>query len=207
MKTKANNHLRNRTMAAIMTVLLCLVLAACGTANSQSTESASENSTAESSADTENTSIISSSDIISSSEDLTFPLGMAVNSDAFTGTAYLAPMIANDDVYHFPQTNNVTFEPGARSGWHTHGGMIIMGTGGTGYYQEEGKPAQIIRQGDVVECPEGVKHWHGATPDSWFSQMVIYNSEYIPESSGEPVHEMVTILDNVQHKIKPKTGS
>lgn len=99
--------------------------------------------------------------IVTSREGLTFPLGMEV---PFNGKGYLAPMIANEEVYNFPQTNNVTFEPGARSDWHTHGGMVIMVTGGVGYYQEEGKPAQIIRQGDVLEIAPGVKHWHGAPP-------------------------------------------
>ncbi|MBP3925668.1 MAG: cupin domain-containing protein [Clostridium sp.] len=124
------------------------------------------------------------SDGISEQSDLAFSAGQAVtSSNAFTGTVYMESMINHDDVYNFPQTNHITFEPGARSGWHTHGGMIILVTGGVGYYQEEGKLAQIIRKGDVVECPEGVRHWHGAAPDSWFSQMVIYDSEY--RDSGE----------------------
>ena len=72
----------------------------------------------------------------------------------YTRTAYIAQMIPNDEVYHFPQTNHITFAPGARSGWHSHGGMVILVTGGIGYYQEEGKPSQIIRKGDVVEYPE-----------------------------------------------------
>lgn len=120
-------------------------------------------------------------------EGLTFPIG---NEVPFNGTGYLAPMIANEKTYNFPQTNNVTFEPGARSDWHTHGGMLILATGGVGYYQEEGKPAQILRQGDVVECAPGVRHWHGAAPDSWFSQMVVYDSHY-SGSGGEsqPVTE------------------
>ncbi len=112
--------------------------------------------------------------IVTTKDSLTFPLGSEV---PFNGTGYLSPMIANEDVYHFPQTNNVTFAPGARSDWHTHGGMVILVTGGVGYYQEEGKTAQIIRQGDVLEIAPGVKHWHGAAPDSWFSQMVIYDSQ------------------------------
>lgn len=92
----------------------------------------------------------------SENNELSFPLGQAINSDAFTGTAYIEAMINYDDIYNFPQTNNIIFEPGARSSWHTHGGMIILGTGGVGYYQEEGKPAQIIREGDVIEIPEGL---------------------------------------------------
>ena len=122
--------------------------------------------------------------IVTTKDSLTFPLGSEV---PFNGTGYLSPMIANEDVYHFPQTNNVTFAPGARSDWHTHGGMVILVTGGVGYYQEEGKTAQIIRQGDVLEIAPGVKHWHGAAPDSWFSQMVIYDSHYNGHGESEPV--------------------
>ncbi|MCM1060180.1 MAG: cupin domain-containing protein [Eubacterium sp.] len=136
---------------------------------------------------TEESASVNSADT-AAKEDLTFPIGMALNGGSFTGTAYLAPMIANEEIYNFPQTNNVTFEPKARSGWHTHGGMIILVTGGVGYYQEEGQPAQIIRKGDVIECAEGVKHWHGADPDSWFSQVVIYNSHY----AGGGEEELVT---------------
>lgn len=122
-----------------------------------------------------------------SADELPFPLGQEINApNAFTGTIYLESMINAYEVYHFPQTNHITFEPGARSGWHTHGGMIILVTGGVGYYQEEGKPAQIIWKGDMLECPEDVRHWHGAAPDSWFSQIVIYDSQYRgPGESGE----------------------
>ena len=122
--------------------------------------------------------------IVAIGDGLTFPRGNAVPG-GFTGTAYLAPMINEDEVYHFPRTNHITFEPGARSGWHSHGGMVILVTGGVGYYQEEGGTAQIIRKGDVIECAPGVRHWHGAAPDSWFSQMVVYDSGYSGSGSGE----------------------
>ena len=57
----------------------------------------------------------------------------------------------------------VTFEPGARSAWHTHpGGQRLVVFSGVGLTQEWGKPIQEIRPGDVVWCPPGVKHWHGA---------------------------------------------
>ncbi|MDR1539014.1 MAG: cupin domain-containing protein [Clostridiales bacterium] len=97
-------------------------------------------------------------------------------------------MIAPDDVYHLPLMNTVTFEPGARSYWHSHDGMLVLGVGGIGYYQEGGKPAQIIRKGDVVEIAPGSKHWHGATPDNWFSQMAIMvDSGYSGAPHSEPV--------------------
>ena len=118
-------------------------------------------------------------------EQLTFPLGSPLPSPPFTGEAYLKPMIQPDEVFNFPATNNITFSPGAHSSWHRHGGMVVMVTGGVGLYQEEGKPAQILRQGDVLEIPAGVRHWHGATPDGWFSQMVIYDASWQPATHIE----------------------
>ena len=61
----------------------------------------------------------------------------------------------------------VTFEPGARSAWHTHpAGQRLIVTSGVGLTQQEGKPVQVIRAGDVISCPADVKHWHGAAPGS-----------------------------------------
>ena len=72
----------------------------------------------------------------------------------------------------------MTFEPGCRNNWHIHhakngGGQILVCVAGRGYYQEWGKPAQELRPGDVVNIPAGVKHWHGAAPDSWFSHLAV----------------------------------
>jgi quercetin dioxygenase-like cupin family protein len=159
--------------------LVTLTLTACGNAMQVQAASPVVMAGAENT-DTTSGPGAQTSGIVTSKEDLTFPIGMQIQSDTFTGEAYISPMIMNDTIYNFPQTNNITFAPGARSGWHSHGGMVILATGGVGYYQEEGKPAQIIRKGDVIECPEGVRHWHGATPDSWFSQVVIYDSHYTP---------------------------
>ena len=59
----------------------------------------------------------------------------------------------------------VRFQPGARSAWHTHPlGQILIVTDGVGWVQQWGGPVQVIREGDVVWIPAGVKHWHGATP-------------------------------------------
>lgn len=73
---------------------------------------------------------------------------------------------------------NVTFEPGCRNNWHVHqakagGGQILLCTDGRGWYQEWGKEPQELHAGDVVEIPSGVKHWHGAAKDSWFSHLAI----------------------------------
>ncbi len=125
---------------------------------------------------------------IGNMEELVFAPGNALNlPTSFTGTAYIRPLIPHEETYNFPQTNLVSFEPGARSHWHTHGGMVILVTDGVGYYQEEGKAAQIIRKGDVIESPAGVKHWHGAAPGSWFSQIVIYDASYTEGGTAEEV--------------------
>ena len=116
---------------------------------------------------------------------LTFPIGDKIDNPAFTGDAYLKPLIAMDSVFNFPQTNVVTFAPGAHSSWHRHGGMVVMVTGGVGLYQEEGRPAQVLRKGDVLQIPAGVRHWHGATKDNWFSQVVIYDMSWRPETQTD----------------------
>lgn len=118
--------------------------------------------------------------------DLTFPIGDDVSA-RFTGKVYFKNLIQKESIYNFPVSNCITFAPGARSGWHVHGGMEILVVGGKGYYQEEGKKAQIIRKGDVVHIPAGVRHWHGATADSWFQQIVIYNADWKnPDPNPKP---------------------
>ena len=91
-------------------------------------------------------------------EQISFPIGQRIDNPAFTGEAYLKPLISVDAVFNFPQTNVVTFGPAAHSSWHRHGGMVVLVTDGVGLYQEEGKPAQILRRGDVLQIPAGVRH-------------------------------------------------
>lgn len=103
-----------------------------------------------------------------------FPVGEANTAYAqyFSGRSWLAPLSKNKDL-GVPMAN-VTFEPGCRNNWHSHtGGQILIAVGGTGYYQERGKPARRLIAGDIVEIPSGVEHWHGAAPDSWFSHLAI----------------------------------
>lgn len=104
-----------------------------------------------------------------------FPIGQPNDGFAeyFIGQSYIAPLSAQQ-VGIF----NVTFEPKCRNNWHIHhadkgGGQILICVGGRGYYQEWGKEAQKLSPGDVVNIPVGVKHWHGAAPDSWFSHLAI----------------------------------
>ncbi|MGY4816773.1 (R)-mandelonitrile lyase [Pseudomonas chlororaphis subsp. piscium] len=68
----------------------------------------------------------------------------------------------------------VTFEPGARSAWHTHpAGQRLVVVSGVGLTQEWGKPVQEIRPGDVILCPPGVKHWHGAASTSAMTHLAV----------------------------------
>ena len=106
---------------------------------------------------------------------MVFPIGAPNDAFAryFIGQSYLAPL-STQQVGIF----NVTFEPGCRNNWHIHhaakgGGQILVCVAGRGYYQEAGKPAQELLPGDVVNIPAGVKHWHGAAPDSWFSHLAV----------------------------------
>ena len=119
--------------AVLLAAVLTAGLAACGTGQTQETTGAADG--AEDGQETDTEALMAAA-AVTSMDELTFPVGQEV-SGAFTGTAYLIPMLMNDEVYNFPQTNNVTFEPGARSYWHSHGGMILVGTGGVGFYQEE----------------------------------------------------------------------
>ena len=101
-----------------------------------------------------------------------FPLGEKNDAYAqfFTGQSYLS-VLTQEGVF----SANVTFEPGCRNNWHIHhkGGQILYCTAGSGWYQEDGKAAQSLQPGDVVNIPAGVSHWHGATKDSWFSHIAI----------------------------------
>lgn len=102
-----------------------------------------------------------------------FPKGVVINNDYFSGTAWLQ-MLSTDKENFDATIGNVVFEPGVRNNWHSHpGGQILLCTKGTGYYQEKGKPIQLLNVGDVVEILPDVVHWHGATPDSEFEHIAI----------------------------------
>lgn len=94
----------------------------------------------------------------------------------FIGNSYLKPLTKPGE--SVVSIANVTFEPKCRNNWHIHkstsgGGQILVCVEGEGYYQEEGKTAQKLHPGDVVVIPANVKHWHGATADSWFSHLAV----------------------------------
>lgn len=94
-------------------------------------------------------------------------------ADYFTGRVRVDPL--------FPASSEinasgayVTFEPGARSAWHTHpAGQRLVVVSGVGLTQEWGKPVEEIHPGDVIVCPPGVKHWHGAAPTTAMSHLAM----------------------------------
>ena len=121
-----------------------------------------------------------------------FPMGNPLPeqfSKFFIGQAYLQPLTDKGG-----PIANVTFEQGCRNNWHIHhaksgGGQILLVTGGRGWYQEWGKKPQELHPGDVVVIPAGVKHWHGAAADSWFSHLAV---EVIGEETSNEWLEAVT---------------
>ena len=126
---------------------------------------------------------------------MVFPIGQPNDGFAqyFIGQSYLAPLSLNQ-VGIF----NVTFDPGCRNNWHIHhadkgGGQILVCVVGRGWYQEWGKEPQALNPGDVVNIPVGVKHWHGAAADSWFSHLAIE----VPGENGS--NEWLEAVDDTQY--------
>lgn len=92
----------------------------------------------------------------------------------FIGNSFLNPLTKPGEAPVFMA--NVTFEPGCRNNWHIHhadkgGGQILICTAGEGWYQAEGTEPVELAPGKVIVIPTGVKHWHGAKSDSWFSHI------------------------------------
>jgi len=99
-----------------------------------------------------------------------FPKGeIGKNTDNYTGTIWLHELNQPDSNFTFSLAQAV-YAPGSKLDWHIHpAGQYLLITEGTGYYQEKGKPAQIVHKGDIIKCLPGVAHWHGAAPGSSFA--------------------------------------
>lgn len=108
----------------------------------------------------------------------------------FTGRVRIDPVWPADD--HLNASGGlVTFEPGARSAWHTHpAGQRLLVTAGVGLVQEWGQPVQVIRPGDVIWCPPGIKHWHGAAPNTAMTHLAV-----TPSLDGKNVNWMEKVSD------------
>lgn len=104
-----------------------------------------------------------------------FPIGSENTGYAqyFVGQSYLN-MLSTEQV----TIGNVTFSPKCRNNWHIHhadkgGGQILLVTAGEGWYQEWNQPAKKLKAGDIVHIQAGIKHWHGASKNSWFQHLAI----------------------------------
>lgn len=94
-------------------------------------------------------------------------------AEYFTGNVRIDPLFDAPDPARARATS-VTFEPGARTAWHTHPlGQNLIVTSGCGWVQSEGAPKEEIRPGDVVSCPRNEKHWHGATSTTAMTHIAI----------------------------------
>ncbi|WP_269581258.1 (R)-mandelonitrile lyase [Roseibium sp. Sym1] len=110
--------------------------------------------------------------------------------DWFTGTVRIDPLFQAEDPGRTSGAH-VTFEPGARTAWHTHpAGQTLIVTFGRGRVQREGGPVEEISQGDIVWFPAGEKHWHGASPDTVMSHIAIQES-----IDGSPVTWLEKVSD------------
>jgi quercetin dioxygenase-like cupin family protein len=113
----------------------------------------------------------------------------------FTGSVRVQQLFPGHDPSR-TSGGKVTFEPGARSAWHTHPlGQILIVTDGTGWIQQWGGPIEEIRKGDVIWIPAGVKHWHGATPTTAMTHIAIQE-----QLNGKAVEWMEKVTDEQYRK-------
>lgn len=122
----------------------------------------------------------------------------------FTGNSHLAPMkpknLSADDE-PIQSYSNVTFEPGCRNNWHIHHGahQILICVSGKGWYQEWGKPAVALHEGDIIDISDGVKHWHGAQQDTWFQHLATH-----VKSGGEQRTEWLEPVSDEEYQLLTK---
>jgi quercetin dioxygenase-like cupin family protein len=115
--------------------------------------------------------------------------------DWFTGAVRIDPLFQATEPARTGGAQ-VTFEPGARTAWHTHPlGQTLIVTAGLGWAQREGGPVEEIRPGDVVWFPPGLKHWHGASPTTAMTHIAIQEAQ-----NGSPVTWMEKVSDDQYRK-------
>jgi len=113
----------------------------------------------------------------------------------FTGTVRIDPLFQPIEPAR-TSGGSVTFEPGARTVWHTHPlGQTLIVTAGAGWVQQEGGLIEEIRPGDIVSIPPGVRHWHGATPTTAVTHIAIQEA-----LNGTPVTWLEEVADEQYHK-------
>jgi quercetin dioxygenase-like cupin family protein len=122
-------------------------------------------------------------------------------AEYFTGNVRIDPLFEAPDPAR-ARAASVTFEPGARTAWHTHPvGQNLIVTSGCGWVQSEGGPKEEIRPGDVVSCLRNEKHWHGATPTTAMTHIAIQE-----QLDGKVVEWMEKVTDE-QYQAVQSAGS
>ena len=112
------------------------------------------------------------------------------SAEYFTGNVRVDPLVEASEPARV-RAASVTFEPGARSAWHTHPlGQALVVTSGCGYVQSWGSPVRVIRPGDVVWCPPDEKHWHGAAANTAVTHIAIQEA-----LNGKVVEWMEKVTD------------
>lgn len=121
----------------------------------------------------------------------------AFSSSNFNHPVYLSTVVGQPNEAKTPNWTYVVFPQGTYNRWHSHKtGQVLIATDGIGYHQIKGEKPQILHPGDVVYCPPGVVHWHGAAPGSKFAHIAIS-----PEDNHEvtwydfPVKEYAALED------------
>lgn len=105
-----------------------------------------------------------------------FALGTPGPREWFTGTVHVESLVNPDEMENLYSVGQVTFEPGARTFWHTHPiGQVLLVLSENGFYKEKDRPVRKLSAGDVVCIPKNTGHWHGAAPDSRFVHIAISN--------------------------------
>jgi len=129
-------------------------------------------------------------------ESSAFPKGEISNTDNHTGTIWLNELMKPDSILNY-SIAVATYSPGAKLDWHIHpAGQTLLVTEGTGYYQEKGKPVQIVHKGDVIKCLPGVAHWHGSSPGSSFAYIAV-----TPAQNGKTIW-LKRVTDEEYHAVK-----
>lgn len=136
--------------------------------------------------------------------------GNAAPKEYFIGTVWVNMNVKPDEGYN-TNIGTVTFEANARTNWHSHkSGQILFVIEGIGYYQEKGKPIQLIQKGDVVKIPKNAKHWHGASHQSSMRHIAMITdydkdkTEWLEPVSNEEYNSFKAPVYEVENRLSAK---
>tara|TARA_R110000868_G_scaffold138960_1_gene353528 strand:- start:12662 stop:13837 length:1176 start_codon:yes stop_codon:yes gene_type:complete len=135
--------------------------------------------------------------------------GIPAPKDYFTGTVWVNMNVKPDEGYNI-NMGTISFEKQARTNWHTHtSGQILFVIEGIGYYQELGKPIQLIEKGAVVKIPKNISHWHGASHNSSMRHIALVpefdkdKTEWLHAVSNEEYNSFIAPVYEVENNLKP----